>query len=36
LHIGALPELASQLRMQWKKTLSLEMTTGEIIPTVFH
>jgi hypothetical protein len=36
LHIGALPELASLLRMQWKKTLSLEMTTGQIIPTVFH
>jgi hypothetical protein len=36
LPIGVLPELANLLRMQWKKTVSLEMTTGQIIPTVFH
>ena len=33
---GVLPELASLLRMQWEDTLSLEMTTGQTIPTVFH
>ena len=33
---GALPDLAHMLRTQWEKTLSLEMTTGQSIPTVFH
>lgn len=33
---GVLPELASLLRMQWENTLSLEMTAGQSIPTVFH
>jgi integrase len=33
---GVLPELANLIRTQWEKTLSLEMTTGQTIPTVFH
>ena len=36
LHIGVLTELANLLRTQWEKVLSLEMTTGQTIPTVFH
>jgi hypothetical protein len=36
LHIGVLHELANLLPTQWEKTLSLEMTTGQTIPTVFH
>jgi integrase len=36
LYIGVLTELANLLRTQWEKALSLEMTTGETIPTVFH
>ena len=33
---GALPELATLIRMQWEHTMSLEMETGQSIPTVFH
>lgn len=33
---GVLPELANLLRRQWEQTLSLEMATGQSIPTVFH
>ena len=33
---GVLPELAALLRWQWEETLSLEMTTGQTLSTVFH
>jgi len=33
---GVLPELANLLRAQWEQALSLEMATGQPVPTVFH
>jgi|SRR5215469_6565125 len=33
---GLLPELADLLRAQWNKTLTLELETGQSIPSVFH
>jgi len=33
---GAFPELASLLRTQWEKTLSLKMETGQTVLSVFH
>jgi integrase len=33
---GVLPELANLLRAQWEQALSLELATGQSIPTVFH
>ena len=32
----ALPELANLLRAQWENSLSLELATGQTVPTVFH
>ena len=36
LPFEALPELAHLFRQQWERTITLEMTTGQSIPTVFH
>ncbi len=33
---GVLPELAKLLRQQWERTMSLELSTGQTIPTVFY
>jgi integrase len=33
---GVLPELATLLRAQWEQAFSLEMATGQSIPTVFY
>src|SRR5262249_49945863 len=33
---GVLPELRALLRRQWEQTMSLEITTGQAIPSVFH
>lgn len=33
---GVLPELAALLRRQWERTISLEMTTGQTVASVFH
>ena len=33
---GVLPELANLLRRQWEQSVSLELATGQSIPTVFH
>ena len=33
---GVLPELAHLLRTQWERALSLELTTGQTVQTVFH
>ncbi len=33
---GVLPELADLLRTQWEQALSMELHTGQSIPTVFH
>jgi len=33
---GVLPELAMLLRQQWEHAMSLEISTGETIPSVFH
>jgi integrase len=33
---AALPELVRLLRAHWEQTISLELATGQTIPTVFH
>lgn len=32
---GVLPELANVLRAQWEKSVTLELATGQTVPTVF-